>query len=665
MSHAGYWREHMRRAVLFHAALQAALQTGCSTFLEIGPQPHLRALATQSRPDLETSIRASMRRNGSALEQMCKTLAQLYAEGHSINWHGFDSGYQRSRVALPTYPFERRRYWQGLNQEEVAHAVWQRASERARSQSQLVPIGMRPETFPQKWESLRRLTLAVALSTLRECGAFVRSGRHDEKALIDSCGIVPAHAKLMHRWFQMLCKEGYLELDGSQLVIPPVTPEVDLSAAWNEAENALREEPFLLDYLRNCAKLLKSVLTGKSSPLETLFPGGSPTLAMNLYEKSAAASYANPIVAAAVQGACAALPSQSRLRILEIGGGTGATTSAVLPAVPGEKVSYHFSDISEAFLQKASARFSQYKFVRYGLLDIESDEAVKGHRHSYDLVIAANVVHATGDLIATLTRTKNLVASGGTLILLETTQNFAWHDMTIALVEGWQKSNDKFRSESPLIGSEEWTRALRRVGFEEVIQAPEPGSVAEHIGVHLFLARAPGGISETKISNPDASQGDSWFQATDADLTESPVSLIPIFVDLLRDVPSAEHPGIVLQAVNEEIAGVLRLGPAETIKKRGRLMDLGLDSLMAVELRNRISTRLGVADLPATLVFDYPTPEAIAGYVLHLLQQSDEAQTVADPPKMPAQRERIFTVEEVDTLSDEAVANLLRSRLVQ
>jgi hypothetical protein len=38
---------------------------------------------------------------------------------------------------------------------------------------------------------------------------------------------------------------------------------------------------------------------------------------------------------------------------------------------------------------------------------------------------------------------------------------------------------------------------------------------------------------------------------------------------------------------------------------------------------------------------------------------------VADSPKMPAQKERIFTVEEVDTLSDEAVANLLRSRLVQ
>ncbi len=50
-----YWRRHMRGTVLFHAGLQSALATGCDTFLEIGPQPHLKALAVRADESLENS----------------------------------------------------------------------------------------------------------------------------------------------------------------------------------------------------------------------------------------------------------------------------------------------------------------------------------------------------------------------------------------------------------------------------------------------------------------------------------------------------------------------------------------------------------------------------------------------------------------------------------
>jgi acyl carrier protein/phospholipid N-methyltransferase len=665
MSHAGYWREHMRRSVLFHAGLQTALHTGCSTMIEIGPQPHLKALATRSNPELESRICISMRRNGSDFAQMCQTLAQLYVEGHPIDWSGFDKGYQRSRVALPTYPFERQRYWHGIEAREVAQDVWRRASERALSQAQLVPLGVRADLFPAKWESLRKLTVAVEWNTLRECGAFAKPGTHDVTSLIASCGIVPAHAKLMDSWFQTLCAEGYLNQAGSRIVIPAVLPEVDVAVAWNDAEDSLHDDSSLLEYLRNCVKHLKDVLKGKLSPLETLFPGGSPDLARNLYEKSVGSRYGNAMVAAAVQGACAAIPAHGRLKILEIGGGTGATTAAVLPVLPSERLSYHFTDLSDRFLQKASARFSRYRFLRYGILDIESDDSVQGHQHAYDLVIAANVIHATRDIRATLARLKSLVASDGVVILFESTQNFAWHQISTALIEGWQKSEDDLREGLPLMKAGEWINALQGVGFETAIQAPESGSAAESIGVHILLAKAPAAIGETRVHAPDMSQPNSWLPTVEGELAEPHAAPLPVVIDLLPEVPPAERHDFVLQTVIEEIAHVLRLGPDAMQKRRSRLMDLGLDSLMAVELRNKLSTRLGIADLPSTLIFDYPTPDAIAEYVLHRMEQKNPTPGAAGPTLLSGSKEKVFTAAEVDSLSDEAVANLLRSRLAQ
>ncbi|XXS80066.1 type I polyketide synthase [Sorangium sp. So ce176] len=108
----------------------------------------------------------------------------------------------------------------------------------------------------------------------------------------------------------------------------------------------------------------------------------------------------------------------------------------------------------------------------------------------------------------------------------------------------------------------------------------------------------------------------------------------------LSPLPGAERQKVLLDLVRTEVAEVFQLpGPAHIPADRP-LKELGLDSLMSVELRNRLGPRVEAA-LPATLVFDYPTPGAIASYLGTLLNLSGENAHPGQPGRAPDEEHEI------------------------
>ena len=111
-----YWCRHMRERVQFARCVDALVQRGCDHFLEIGPQPTLLTLASdclaeRGIADGELVCLPSLRRREDAWDMMLQSLGTLYCHGAPIDWHAFDRDYERRRKCLPTYPFERSRYW--------------------------------------------------------------------------------------------------------------------------------------------------------------------------------------------------------------------------------------------------------------------------------------------------------------------------------------------------------------------------------------------------------------------------------------------------------------------------------------------------------------------------------------------------------------------------
>jgi NADPH:quinone reductase-like Zn-dependent oxidoreductase/NADP-dependent 3-hydroxy acid dehydrogenase YdfG len=100
----------------------------------------------------------------------------------------------------------------------------------------------------------------------------------------------------------------------------------------------------------------------------------------------------------------------------------------------------------------------------------------------------------------------------------------------------------------------------------------------------------------------------------------------PDFLQQFSALPAMQKQEAMLTFVSERVAKVIGLESAAVVETQRPLQEMGLDSLMAVELRNMLGTGLQLAyTLPATLVYDYPTPEALAHYLLREVDPTPEA----------------------------------------
>ena len=108
---------------------------------------------------------------------------------------------------------------------------------------------------------------------------------------------------------------------------------------------------------------------------------------------------------------------------------------------------------------------------------------------------------------------------------------------------------------------------------------------------------------------------------------------------------------------------VLRRDANDPPTGNARLMDLGFDSLMAVQLRNHLTTGLGLdRPLPATLMFDHPTIDAIAFYLSERLS-ADKQQVKASEPISDVEAPVALDLKDIAAMSEEDVESLLLERL--
>lgn len=156
--------------------------------------------------------------------------------------------------------------------------------------------------------------------------------------------------------------------------------------------------------------------------------------------------------------------------VLEIGGGTGGCTSAVLDVSDVNLASYDFTDISAGFFAQAREKFDAWSnIMRYKKLDIESDLAFQGFKDaSYDGVVACRVLHATRNMTHTMKNVARLLKPGGWLLMVEDTVDALDTQLAFGVLPGWWLGEEPTRKDSPTLREHEWQDLLRQTGFDGI-----------------------------------------------------------------------------------------------------------------------------------------------------------------------------------------------------
>ncbi|MHC5675251.1 SDR family oxidoreductase [Nostoc sp.] len=493
-----YWAKHLRQTVRFSEGITELLKTPERILLEVGPGRTLSTFALTHynlQPVVLTSIRHPQEQQ-SDVAFLHNTLGRLWLFGVKVDWSDFYANERRHHIPLPTYPFERQRYW--IEQQKQAllggqfqpklttTQLWESLVEAGETQARTTIVILDEETYLAKKQWSDRLCTTYINLALKNLGAF---GNFDEKysleELFEQCHIIPRYQQLLCRFLDVLVEQGHLQQEQKLFTkFVPFSTEY-LSTLLAEINHRWADTPQMVDLIKQCGESLPAVLMGEKEPLELYFATADQKVKTSESELPLN-TYLKGIFRASLEQMVKSLPQDVNLRILEIGGGQGIATTELLPVLPPEQTNYTFTDVGGFFLKRAKEKFAAYPFVEYRFLDIEKSLTEQGYSsHGFDVIIAVNVLHVTRNIEKTLDRVRSLLAPGGFLLLWEITQPQLDFDITDGLLMNPLDDEERSRG-NPFLSKEQWQEKLRSHGFGEVTVFSETEVFEEEI----FLARA-------------------------------------------------------------------------------------------------------------------------------------------------------------------------------
>ena len=426
-----------------------------------------------------------------------------------------------------------------------------------------------------------------------------------------------------NQWFEesisLLVQNNYLRYDGDMLSIND-SNMVNMAELWKEWDREKKvwnqdvNKKAQVSLAEACLKALPKILAGKQRATDIIFPNASMTLVEGIYKGNRVSDYFNSVLTNTlmihIKERLKQEPS-AKFRILEIGAGTGGTTAAILPQLhplQNHIQEYCYTDISKAFLIHADEHYvAQYPYMRTHIFDIEKPVSAQNiQAGKYDVVIAANVLHATEKISKTLRNAKAALQKNGLILLNELSCKSLFTHLTFGLLEGWWLYKDtQLRIPGcPGLYPDTWKKILETEGFFSVMF---PAEKAHELGQQIIVAQSDGIIRQKLVAMPDAAPVKKRFEQQETKKVSPPSREISVKApfESLREKSTLYFKKLV--------ASTLRM-PSHQIDSSLALEQYGIDSILAVQLTDVLRNEF--KDVSSTLFFEVQTIDALVDHFI-------------------------------------------------
>lgn len=529
---------------------------------------------------------------------LLSVLRKLWISGISIDWNRYNSCNIFFRTPLPSYPFEKERYWLSgkVNKElNSNYNLDQEIKLLIEVEEKLIfQFGFYGKSYYDNFKNiLDELCASYIGNYFTQAITELKRGEiYTKNFLMQTLKIQEKFKKFFNFFLNVLEEDKYIKVfDETVEIINPLSamrqPRVILETL-NAKHPSLEQ---LTIFLHHCATSYNQALSGDISAINVLFPNGDTSFLEKTFKEIL--SYSNyKLCAELLKKLIIKYIDKEKgrtIKILEVGGGKGELCKIITPALIDSDVKYYFTDIGTTFIRNAQRNKVsklQPEKMEFLVYDISKDpEEQELDLYSFDIIIGFDVVHATESINKTLENLKKLLKKKGVLCIIETVTSLRWIEMIWGLTDGWWCFKDEdSRKLTPLMSVDQW-----KLNFELLFDSVQilPSSAKHQFETDYALII---GQYNQEITDKH------YFQINQATCTEEKNDNYSSIV--------LNHEIELLSELWKDIFGIKKVGINESF------YELGGDSLIAAEMVAKIRKIFDV-DFPIKSLFENPTIEAL------------------------------------------------------
>ncbi|GAE05097.1 malonyl CoA-acyl carrier protein transacylase [Paenibacillus sp. JCM 10914] len=419
-------------------------------------------------------------------------------------------------------------------------------------------------------------------------------------------GLAPMYERWLEESRRVLVQNHLLYQDGETYTLVN-SASADKDSLWQEWE--LRKNEWLADpslkawmtLAEAVLRVLPDILTGERPATDIMFPDSSMRMVEGIYKNNPVADYFNEALADAliayVEDRIKAEPAV-KLRLIEIGAGTGGTSSMLfhrLKPYRSHIEEYCYTDISKAFLLFAEKEYGpEHSYLTYKIFNVDAPAAGPNTpMGEFDIAIATNVLHATRNIRQTLRNVKSVLKKNGIVLINELSDNRLFTHLTFGLLEGWWLYEDEAIRipGSPGLYPETWKAVLESEGYEGVFF---PAQEAHDRGQQIIAAASNGVVRQSAVLQSGTSAAEVRTMSK-GKRTEEAIRMQPTVIakerpeKQIKAMPTSkaiteqmleDH---VKETIIEKLSEALKVNSNE-IELEDSFADYGLDSIIGVHL---------------------------------------------------------------------------------